>query len=117
MRVGSLAMSVLVLNCTMAWGASLRMSALGDSCLVIPAPPGYGTFAVEAVDLGRPDCDGLAGAQFRITGLPQGWTAIATPNPIAGIIVGDLFGDGVSIFFNAGQHADPLLLYSVNLEQ
>ena len=116
MRVSLLALSALLLNSTVAWGASIRLSALGDSCLVIPAPPGSGTFVIEALGVYYPDCGySVAGTLFRVAGLPQGWTASVTPNSQAGTFVGNLFGDGVRIDFTIWPPANPLLLYSVTL--
>ena len=116
MRVSLLALSALLLNSTVVWGASIRLSALGDSCLVIPVPPGSGNFVIEALGVYYPDCGySVAGMLFRVAGLPQGWTASVTPNSQAGSFVGNLFGDGVRIDFNIWPPANPLLLYSITL--
>ena len=39
---------------------------------------------------------------FRITGLPAGWSATATPTPAADVVVGDVFNAGIVMGFAEG---------------
>jgi len=115
MRVSLQAIAILVLTCSAGWAVSIRLSAQADTCFVIAAPPGIGTFSVEVIDTAILGCDGLTGAEFRISGLPREWLAITTPTPGAYTVSGDLFGDGVRIYFPQAQYSDPLLLFTVTL--
>lgn len=75
-------------------------------------PPGpYIVYAMASLDT----LAGIAGAEFRIQGLPAGWQAFATPNPAAVIALGDPFGTGADIAFATCQTARCVLLYEIAL--
>jgi len=58
----------------------------------------------------------IAGAEFSVTGLPPGATAVVTPNPAA-IAIGDPFGDGCAMSFSdcPGTAYGAVLLYTVTI--
>lgn len=58
---------------------------------------------------------GILGAEFRIVGLPVGWTHASTPNPTALVALGDPFGPGAIIAFDQAQTGLCILLYHVSL--
>lgn len=95
---------------------SASASVAGDSCgVTIPAPPGFGTFYVLARDASQLTCGGMAGARFRIDGLPAGWVAIATPAPAADFVLGNPFDTGTSMAFANCVTQDLVVLYSVTI--
>lgn len=57
---------------------------------------------------------GFSGAEFRVEGLPVGWSAVVTPNPLSNLVIGDPFsGSGVVIGFPAGIQETCIDLFSV----
>ena len=76
-------------------------------------PPGpYFVYAMASLDT----LAGIAGAEFRIQGLPAGWQAFATPNTAAVIALGDPFvTPGANIAFATCQTARCVLLYQIAL--
>jgi hypothetical protein len=103
MRTVALSLLLTALSTTVAQGASIvLLSAQSDSCLLISNPPEPATFDVVVLDVGAiPNCPGMIGAAFRVDGLPSGWTAtavLASPSEV-GSVTGDLFGDGVWLYF------------------
>lgn len=80
-----------------------------------PLPGNGGTAYVTAQVSWEHRAVGLVGAEFRLTGLPPGWDATATPNPAADAVAGDPFGPGCSISFPSALGAGPekVLLFSV----
>lgn len=117
MRVTTLIVALLVPTCTAALPPSISLTAGADSCLVISAPPGIGSFGVVVTSDAMPaGCVSLLYAQFRIVGLPQGWLATTTPNPAAVTAIdGDLFGAGATVQFTSLQVGIPLVLFDVTL--
>jgi hypothetical protein len=86
----------------------------GSCNLVIPAPGASATLYVKAVGVSVGEfCGGLDGAEFRVVGLPQGWSAVSTPSPAALASVGDPFGDGVGMGFFPPLAGDCILLFTV----
>jgi len=58
----------------------------------------------------RPD-----GAEFRVVGLPSGWTTLSTPNPAAFLAIGDPFSAGTNIAFLDGQPGSCVNLFVVDI--
>jgi hypothetical protein len=56
-----------------------------------------------------------SGAEFRVAGLPEGWTATSTPNPARSFTLGDPFGSRANIGFWHVQSGDCTLLYTVQV--
>lgn len=74
-------------------------------------PPGP-TFAYVMASV-RP-LDGIAGAEFRVRGLPSGWRAFSTANPAANILLGDpLDAIGVDMGFATCQTPACVLLFEL----
>jgi hypothetical protein len=70
----------------------------GSCNLVIPTPGGSATLYVQAVGIsGSEFCGGLTGAEFRVVGLPVGWSAVSTPSPLVIVSIGDPFGAGSNL--------------------
>ena len=67
-----------------------------DSSLQIPYPGPPVTIFVVANPEGIQH-DGITTASFRIAGLPDGWSAQATPSPVVTVAIGDVFDDGVQM--------------------
>jgi hypothetical protein len=83
-----------------------------SSHLCIPSPSESGTFYVRVIGANEA-CGGIDGAEFRIIGLPIGWTTQATPGPAVSIVIGNPFGDGVRLGMPPGQSGECVLLYTV----
>src|SRR5262245_26503371 len=77
------------------------------TCYLDTSNPGTNYIVAELGSL-----PSLAGAEFSVTGLPPGATAVVTPNPAA-IALGDPFGDGCFISFGdcQGTTYGTVLLY------
>jgi len=87
------------------------------SCnLDIPPNASEGTFYVCSVGTSETEfCGGFYRLEFRIAGVPLGWAAAAVPSPESHYALGDPFGTGCSIGFNAPQTAECALLYTVTI--
>ena len=69
-----------------------------SKCSTTLAPGAETTLYINAVR----DWDAefpLVYAEFRVVGLPAGWSATCTPNPEAFFVIGDPFGVGIRISF------------------
>src|SRR5262245_62066999 len=66
---------------------------ISGSCYLDTGNPGTNYIVAELGTLSA-----IAGAEFAVTGLPPGASAVATPNPAA-IAIGDPFGAGCAITF------------------
>jgi hypothetical protein len=60
----------------------------------------------------RPDF-ALSGAEMRVEGLPEAWSAVSVPSPQANIALGNPFGSGANIAFSSPPLGTCLLLYTV----
>lgn len=104
-------------------GSPLHAASIGlysdpacASCnLQILVPPGVGTLYVTASTAGLFWGDDMAGAEFRVEGLPPGWVAFSTPSPQSAVSLGDPLGAGANIAFATAQYGDCILLYTVTL--
>lgn len=99
-------------------GASIGLFSTPDcsSCNLIVPPGETSTFYVRALTEGVPPEWGFTGAGLRIEGLPDGWSAVAVPNPEATLSVGDPFGpDGARIAFPMHIPGTCIDLYTVSL--
>jgi hypothetical protein len=83
------------------------------SCNLDLAPGSFGIFYVAIKN------DELTiapiGAEFRITGLPLGWSPSAMPNPALQTIIGDPLQNGVNVRFASGLVLACVRLYSVQI--
>jgi hypothetical protein len=96
MKLMKIIVALLTLWACPTWGASIGFfSDPGcSSCnLRILAPPGMGILYITAVNVSSAPllcgATGTLGAEFRVEGLPTGWIAQATPNPVAQASLGD----------------------------
>jgi hypothetical protein len=95
------------------WGASIGLFADPDcSSCNLTIPPGETRTLYIKVLAGSLTWQG---AEFRITGLPEGWTAISTPNPAANLVLGDPFGNRANIAFDEVFTGDCTLLYTTEI--
>lgn len=85
-----------------------------SSCNLPLSPGATGRLYINAqVDDLQPNAPN--GAEFRIVGLPAGWTAQSTPNPAAFLVLGDPFGAGANISFFSGQPGACVNLFVVDV--
>jgi hypothetical protein len=77
----------------------------------------YGYFGTPSflVVLHPDGATNIVGAQLRISGLPRGCGATATPSASAVVAQGDLFSSGAEIMFASPQTAPDVVLYEVTL--
>jgi hypothetical protein len=107
---------ILALWATAAPAAHISIAA-GPECYewsweMVMVPPGPYALHVKAWIDGA--ITGITGAEFRITGLPAGWTAFATPAPDASTSLGDpLDGSGANIAFATCQTSTCRVLDSI----
>jgi len=84
-----------------------------SSCNLDLPPGGFRTFyACIANDLLPYGPDG---AEFRIAGLPSGWTASAMPNPAIPFVFGNPLAGGANVAWSPGLPLRCILLYSVQI--
>ena len=88
----------------------IYFDAEGTICHGTIHPGTPGTLYVLAKVGGDPS--GIAGAEFRLAGVPSSWQTFAVPNPIM-LAIGDPFGDGVTAGFPCQQSAEIVPLYTV----
>jgi hypothetical protein len=115
--VKTICLLLVALQGTAAHAASIGLFADQDcgSCnLVIPAPGGSATLYIKAVDVWD-FCQGTDGAEFRVVGLPNGWSAVSTPSPSGANSIGDPFGDGVNMAFFPALRGNCISLFTVVL--
>jgi hypothetical protein len=109
--------TVVLVGSAQAASIGLYSDANCGSCnLTIPLGSETGTFyiiAVDTDDLLGPECAGLTGAQFRVQGLPAGWSASSTPSPLANYSLGNPLGAGADIAFPTRLLGGCILLYTV----
>jgi hypothetical protein len=55
----------------------------------------------------------MSGAEFRIEGLPAGWSVTVIPNPLVVVTIGDPFGDGIDLAFAVDPHGTCVDLFKV----
>jgi hypothetical protein len=118
MRHFGLLVTMLLLACAPAWGASIDLFSTSDfSSCNLATPTGYGTFYVVAVDADESICcgPGLAYVAFSLRGLPTGWTTIVTPTPEANTVIGNPFGTGAIVAFPTWQFGHYILLYTITI--
>jgi len=76
-----------------------------------------GTFFVCAVGTSSAEfCGGFYSLEFRIGGIPLGWTATAVPSAASRLALGDPFGESCTIAFDPPQAEECALLYTVTIE-
>jgi hypothetical protein len=99
---------------TRAFAASIGLFSDPDctACNLNILAGEIGTLYVVVSTEGLPDNEHFVSAEFRITGLPDGWIATSTPEPSA-FAFGDPFGPGANIGFGIGQRGDCIPIYSV----
>jgi hypothetical protein len=84
-----------------------------SSCNLDLPPGGFGTLYVAVSNDQLPF--GPSGAEFRITGLPPGWSATATPNPALQTVSGNPMQNGAYVRFPTGVGLACVRLYSVQI--
>lgn len=89
---------------------------------IVPCQANIPVFSTQTFEvlvcLEGPIFDGVTAAEFRINGLPNGWTTLVRPNPEASVVSGDLFGAGARIAFpacEAGNQPPLLELFEFDL--
>jgi hypothetical protein len=86
----------------------------GSCNLNFSGPGATATLYIKAVGIAPGDlCGGLTGAEFRVVGLPSGWSAVSTPTPIADVTIGDPFGAGANIGFLPSVPGTCITLFTV----
>jgi hypothetical protein len=103
----------LILAVPCAEGASIGLFGSSD-CSVCNAtvPVGIPTQIFIAAD--NTDTYPLSGVEFRITGLPPGWTALATRAPTVQLVFGDPFSaEGSSVSFYLSQTGTCIPVFSL----
>jgi hypothetical protein len=76
--------------------------AFDDDCTSCSTSIGIGQQAIARIRAVRGDfidLFGFRGANFRVAGLPNGWTVDCVPNPTANVVLGAPFEEGVSMAF------------------
>ena len=110
-------LAVAVFCCLLAgqsFAASIGLFSSPDcstSNVCIPAGQ-MDTLYIRASTDGLPDDQYFTAAEFRITGLPEGWSTFSTPESNT-FAVGDPFGLGASINFGFSQLGSCIALYTV----
>jgi len=84
-----------------------------SSCNLDVPPGGFRTFYVSIANDQLPY--GPDGAEFRIVGLPAGWTASAMPNPGITQVIGNPLAGGVNVAWPVGLPFPCVLLYTVQI--
>jgi len=85
-----------------------------QECSTCPLSLDEGETTVFYVAAVPTDPFGFSAAEFRVLGLPDGWTYTLTPNPSATLVLGDPLGPGTGIGFPAGQNGCTVL-FSVEI--
>lgn len=88
----------------------------GNSCEFSAAVGQSFTLYILAT-LGGGASGGMTGAEFRVAGIPAGWTTSEVANPAAGIVFGDPMGAGTNITFPTCQTGTggKVLLFTVTV--
>ncbi|MFQ5599756.1 MAG: hypothetical protein ACE5G2_04290 [Candidatus Krumholzibacteriia bacterium] len=99
--------------------ASIGLFSTADctSCNLTVPEGGSSTLYIRFTGLsGLPWVNGLLGAEFKVTGLPDGWIAVSTRSAASYTAFGDPFGPtGASLGFPTPQTGDCINLYTVTL--
>jgi hypothetical protein len=105
----------LLLVSARAEGASIGLFASPDcsSCNLNLAGSSGVLYICASGPSSYPGPAGLIGAEFRVDGLPPGWTAQSTRAPASTLSIGDPFGNGTNIAFPSWQSGPCTLLFSV----
>jgi len=86
----------------------------GTRCSGTILPDALGTVYVVARMEGMSEC-GIAGAEFRFTGIPDDWMVRAVPNPDI-VAIGDPLAEGAAVGFNCKRpEAGVTVLYTVDV--
>jgi hypothetical protein len=99
---------------TQANAASIGLFSTSDcgSCnLTIPVGISANVYVSAVMDDLYPFS--LTAAEFRVTGLPIGWSVMATPNANANVVLGNPLDGGVSIGFPSPQLGGCVVLYTL----
>lgn len=82
-----------------------------DYSNLLVAPDGSGKAWVSLRSNG-----GVTGSEFRLQGIPEGWTVVAVPNPVAAVVLGDPTSVvGANINFSSCQGQGDVLLYELTI--
>lgn len=103
--------------CVRAQAASIGLFASPDcsSCNLSLAGTSGVMYICASGPSAFPAADGFVGAEFRVDGLPAGWTAQSTRAPGSALSVGDPFGNGTNIAFPSSQSGPCTLLFTVTV--
>lgn len=111
----SLFASILLLALLAGSAASQSIGIFGDavgsSCKIPVTPGGVGTAYIVLVPGG--EAPQSTGVDFAVTGWP-GWAAIAAPNPISSIVLGDPLAPlGCGVRFQSCLGPSPIVLFTI----
>jgi len=103
--LASLALAITIMACAEPTSAETLGMFFDDACTQCSSTVQTGQFVAMSVRVIRGGAFAeypVRALHFRITGLPAGWSATATPTPAADVVVGDVFNAGIVMGFAEG---------------
>lgn len=116
-RIQTATLLSLLLLPTSASASAIGIFATPDcqgTCATVPSGGTLSVF-VRADVPGGPGGN-MTGAEFRVAGLPAGWSASATPAAELNLVLGSPVGDGVGVAFAHAVHGPCVSLFRVDIQ-